>query len=101
MKVQLNDIRKEKTYTGKEPKNHNPGFNHCRKLLEEGHDPKEKLEIYRGDNLAYTISSISWGATKTVRENEKRGPTMVNYRELPSIAFKRGNKAITVNAGCV
>lgn len=83
MKVQLNDIRHPKTWGGKEPKNHSPSFDYCRKVLAEGADPNEPLEVYRGEMLAYTVSSIGWGATKIILENDKKGPTVVNYRENP------------------
>jgi hypothetical protein len=85
MKVQLNDIRAKTTWNGKEPKNHTPGFKYCRKLLKQGIDEKEPLEIYRGDQLAYTISSIGWGTKKTVKETEKTGPVIINYKNK----FKR------------
>lgn len=79
MKVQLNDIRDPKTYGGKEPKNHSPSFDYCRKLLAEGVDPTECLEVYREEKLAYTVSSIGWGATKKIREDEVHSPHIVPY----------------------
>src|SRR5687768_14134801 len=83
MKVQLNDIRDKKTWGGKEPKNHSPSFDYCRKLLADGVDPKDCLEVYRGEKLAYTIASIGWGATKKILENEKQGPKIVKYKSNP------------------
>src|SRR5258705_4452797 len=68
MKVQLNDIRKKSTWDGKEPPNHSVGFDYCRKLIKQGVDPKERLEIYRGDQLAYSMI-LEEGAKWTIREN--------------------------------
>lgn len=79
MKVQLNDIRAKNTWNGKEPKNHPPGFDYCRKMLDGGVDPTEPLEVYRGEMLAYTISSIGWGATKKIREDETNSSRVVPY----------------------
>lgn len=92
MKVQLNDIRHPDTWEGKEPKHHSPSFNFCRKLLAEGADPKEPLEVYRGDMLAYTVSSIGWGATKIIYENEKTGPVIRNYKEHPRKVARRARE---------
>lgn len=92
MKVQLNDIRHPDTYEGKEPKHHSPALDYCRKLLKEGIDPKEPLEVYRGEMLAYTISSISWGATKKIHENDREGPFIRKYKENP---FKLSRIAIS------
>lgn len=82
MKVQLNDIRAESTWEGKEPENHSPSFDYCRKVLKEGADPKEPLEVYRGEQLAYTVKSIGLGATLKIRENDKEGPKIVKYQPL-------------------
>lgn len=82
MKVQLNDIRHPDTWGGMEPVNHSPGFDYCRKLIKDGVDPNERLDIYRGDALAYTITSIGWGATMKVLENEKRGPAFKKYESF-------------------
>lgn len=71
MKVQLNDIRHPDTWGGKEPVNHSPSFDYCRKLIAEGVNPKEPLEVYRGDKLAYTVSSIGWGRQKRFEKIQK------------------------------
>lgn len=89
MKVQLNDIRDPKTYGGKEPKNHSPSFDYCRKLIEEGIDPSECLEVYRGEKLAYTVSSIGLGATLKIREDATVGPTIVAYEAPDEKALAR------------
>lgn len=84
MKVQLNSIRKEETWTGIEPVNHSPAFDYCRKLMKEGVNPKEPLEVFRGEMLAYTVSTIGWGATMKVLENEKQGPRFKKYEPFTS-----------------
>jgi hypothetical protein len=89
MKVQLNDIRDEKTWGGKEPKNHSPSFDYCRKLLADGADPKDCLEVYRGEKLAYTVSSIGWGAKKKIREDSFYSPQIVDYKPLDEKAKAR------------
>lgn len=82
MKVQLNNIRHPRTWNGKEPKNHSPSFDYCRKLINEGINPEEPLEVYRGDVLAYTVSSIGIGATKKIREDKVHSPHEVPYTPL-------------------
>lgn len=82
MKVQLNDIKHPDTYEGKEPRNHSPSFDYCRKLVAEGYDPLEPLEVYRGDKLAYTVKSIGLGAKLKIKENEDIGPIVVKYKPL-------------------
>ena len=79
MKVQLNGIRHPDTWGGKEPINHSPSFDYCRKLIAEGADPEEPLEVYRGEKLAYTVKSIGLGATKKIREDKYKGPVEVLY----------------------
>jgi hypothetical protein len=96
MKVQLNDIRHPKTWGGKEPKNHSPSFDYCRKLIAQGVDPAEPLEVYRGDMLAYTVSSIGWGATKRIREDEKITARVEDYKEHPLAAARRAKKQSTI-----
>lgn len=80
MKVQLNDIRKKSTWEGKEPENHSPALDYCRKLLKQGVSPEEKLEVYRGDMLSYSIV-IGEGAKWKIRENSNEGPRFVKYKE--------------------
>lgn len=106
MKVQLNDIRDLKTYGGKEPKNHSPSFDYCRKLIAEGVDPSECLEVYREDKLAYTVSSIGWGATKKIRENETESPHIVDYvapdeKALARFALIKGRKGLGTDCGAI
>lgn len=89
MKVQLNNIRHPDTWTGKEPKNHSPSFDYCRKLIKEGCNPDEPLEVYRGEKLAYTVKSIGLGATLKIKENESTGPIVVKYQPLNEKAQAR------------
>lgn len=96
MKVQLNDIRDPKTWGGKEPKNHSPSFDYCRKLLADGVDPSECLEVYRGEQLAYTIKSIGLGAKKIILENDKKGPIEIKYKENPWKLARRASAVPTL-----
>lgn len=89
MKVQLNDIRDEKTWGGKEPKNHSPAFDYCRGLLADGVAPEECLEVYRGETLAYAIPNIGLGATKKIREDEVYSPNIVAYKAVDEKAKAR------------
>jgi len=82
MEVQLNDIRSPNTWGGKEPINHSPALDYCRKLIKDGVDPKERLDVYRGEQLAYSVTNIGWGATMKVLENEKRGPMFNKYESF-------------------
>jgi hypothetical protein len=50
-----------------------PGLALCRRLVEAGHDPATRLEVYRGTTLALRIRSIGEGAKLTVRESTKDG----------------------------
>jgi len=104
MKVQLNDIRAKSTWGGKEPMNHSPSFDYCRKVLAEGANPDESLEVYRGEQLAYTVSSIGWGATKSIKEDKYHSPHIVKYvdkkmsEETKAIlALKRAQKRLTAD----
>lgn len=53
----------------------------CRKLIEQSHDPAERLEAYRGDVLCLTISSLAEGAKWIVDETQGTGrPKFVRDR---------------------
>jgi hypothetical protein len=66
----------------------------CRKLVAAGFDPTLPLEAYRGDTLALTVSSIGWGAGRTIEETWRRGPFLTRWmpparlRSRPLIAFQ-------------
>lgn len=89
MKVQLNDIRHPDTWGGKEPINHSPSFDCCRKLIAEGVDPNEPLEVYRGEKLAYTVKTIGLGATKKILEDNHNSPHEVAYKPVDAKALAR------------
>ncbi len=59
MKIQISELK------GKS------AFDLCRRLLHDGHGADEVLEVYRGDTLSYTVSSIGWGARHVLREGSK------------------------------
>lgn len=82
IKVQLNNIRDKSTWGGKEPKNHSPGFDYCRKLIKEGTSPDESLEVYRGDILSRTYGNIGEAAKFKIREDKYIGPVVIPYIEL-------------------
>jgi hypothetical protein len=46
----------------------------CRKLLEAGHDPTERLEVYRGTTLSLLVRSIGEAARLRVTSNEQGTP---------------------------
>lgn len=93
VKVQIETMNARSAKGGKEPKNHSPAFDYCRKLIAEGVDPKEKLEVYRGEMLSFTISSLEEGAKYKIRENESEGPKVVKY--IPDIRFKTPEKPVS------
>lgn len=94
MKVQLNDIRRKSTWGGKEPEHHSPALNHCRKLLKQGVDPSERLDVYRGEELAYSVTSIGEGAKWRVHENKNSGPFFVKWKENPFKLAREAAKAL-------
>lgn len=106
MKVQLNDIRTKRTWKGKEPINHSPALNYCRKLLKQGIDPEERLDVYRGEMLAYSVTSIGEGAKWKVREDKWIGPIFQPYeppdeKALARFALIRQNKLQGTGAGAI
>lgn len=94
MKVQLNNIRAKSTWEGKEPENHSPSFDYCRKLIKQGVSPEEVLEVYRGEELAYSVN-IGEGAKWKINETDKVDIRLRKYVELP-LAFRKVVKASTV-----
>ena len=83
MKIQLEALEKA-GYTS--------ATDYCRFLMDEynygggvDYDPRESLEVYRGAVLAYTVSSIEYGATI---EPGERG-----FRKAREIRFKIDSKA--------
>jgi len=60
---------------------------YCRYLMEHWdypcpYHPDEKIEVYRGDMLCYTVSSIKWGAS--MKPNPRGG--FIKYN-APRIAL--------------
>lgn len=83
IKVQLKDITNKDIFeTGKEPRNHSPFTDFCRKLIREGEDPRTRLEAYRGETLCLT-TIIGEGAQWDILENDKKGPLYRKYRPSP------------------
>lgn len=89
MKVQLNDIRHPDTWTGKEPINHGVGFDYCRKLIADGADPNETLEVYRGETLSRTYTNIGEAAKFRIREDRDFGPRVEKFVPLDDKAVER------------
>ena len=68
---------------------HNPVFSYCRKLIKQGSDPEEWLEIYRNkDHWDYRVK-IGWGAKMKVMEN----PYLHFAISTPPPALKVPNKS--------
>lgn len=89
IKVQLNDIRRRNTWGGKEPINHSPAFDYCRKLIKDGADSNETLEVYRGDVMAYKIKNIGIGSGYKIREDKCIGPMFVKHEPVDEKAKTR------------
>jgi hypothetical protein len=53
----------------------------CRKLVEAGVDPSQRLHAYRGDVLCVAIRSIGEGAKTTVKDRP-HGPVFEKWRPL-------------------
>lgn len=49
------------------------GMAYCASVWVPGGNDNEILEVYRGDTLAYTISSIKWGAGYRLKELSNGG----------------------------
>lgn len=55
-------------------------FHFCRRLLHTLTSVEEELQVYRGDTLAYTVTSIKWGSTHVLTERSKGGFRIEKYR---------------------
>lgn len=62
---------------------------YSRKLLRQGVDPKEKVEIYRGEMLCLTIKEIGLMANLEIREDSGIGPYYRRYIPMTDEALKR------------
>jgi hypothetical protein len=68
MKIQLQDIP---------TKGYCPILSYCRQLIRDGINPKERLEVYRGDILAITVKNIKIGAGLSVKDNKYGTPVFI------------------------
>jgi hypothetical protein len=59
----------------------------CRMLVTAGHDPARPLHAYRGDVLCLRVSSIGWGARRTVRDNSCGTPTLARWYDRAAGMF--------------
>lgn len=73
MKINANQLSK---------KAKSPIFSYCRKLMAQGVDPQEPLEIYRNSpDWDVRVNSIEEGAKLGVFEGIRHGPTFVKFKE--------------------
>lgn len=80
LKVDYEDLFKENN--SKEPKNHSPVLDYCRKLIEEGKPSNTKLEVFRNEELSMLVKNIGKASKQAIRENADVGPISVKYQEL-------------------
>jgi hypothetical protein len=71
-----------------------PVLSLCRKLIEAGVDPSERLEVYRGGTLALVVRAIGDGAKLTVAENDRFGPYFAPWKPSP---FSEGSPPAAPN----
>jgi hypothetical protein len=57
-----------------------PVLDLCRALLQAGHDPGKRLEVYRGSTLCLIVRSIGEGARLRLSTNKKGSPRL---RKIP------------------
>ncbi len=62
-------------------------FAYCRRAMVLGHPADALLEVYRGDTVAYTVSSLKWGSEHVLSETSKYGFRIKKYKPM-SIADK-------------
>lgn len=70
MKIQIEDLK------GKS------AFDYCRHAIGDGRPAGELLEVYRGDMLSYTVTSLEWGARHVILENGEIGPSIGKFRPM-------------------
>lgn len=51
----------------------------CRKMLSEGIDPGDEVEIYRNDTPVFSPSPISWWAERQVKDHDEKGLSIQKY----------------------
>lgn len=54
----------------------------CRNLVDDGADPDQLIEFYRGDTNCFTPTSIGWFADRQVQENASSGARFRRFREF-------------------
>jgi len=81
-----------------------PGLKLCRRLVEAGHDPAARLEVYRGAVLALTVKSIGEGAGLSVADDTLGRPKFRRWRgprgsgAAPPIAQPENSEPVTLEA---
>lgn len=87
LKVHYEDLWTDTS--GKEPKNHSPVLDYCRKLIEDLVPSNTSLEIYRHGELSMLVKNIGKAAKETIRENEEKGPMFTKHRPKPKFLWKK------------
>lgn len=65
---------------GEEPKSNDQLCKYCRKLIEQGTDPKTRLDVVREDGtLIFHVWEIGEAAKLKIKENEDIGPLYTKY----------------------
>jgi hypothetical protein len=91
LKVKMDDIWVSDH--GKEPKNHSPILDYCRKLISEGEKEDTRLEVYRHrDTPDVIVKSIGEASKWAILENETEGPRFVKYNPMPEEVKQRLRK---------
>lgn len=65
---------------------------YCRKLIKEGADPSESMEIYRGTTKSISVPNIGEAAKWTLRETSKIGFHRAKYKPFDRSALEGGDK---------
>jgi hypothetical protein len=69
------------TASGITARGHAPVFALARLLVVAGHHPATQLEVFRGDVLAFRVSSIGDGAGLTVEDDRHGRPRLRRWRD--------------------
>lgn len=70
MKIQIEDM------------NGMSAFDYCRHAVGGGRPAGELLEVYRGDMLSYTVTSLEWGSRHVLREYSEGGFKIEKYKPM-------------------
>src|SRR5262249_16820450 len=65
--------------------NHTPVLSLCRRLLGAGHDPKTRLEVYRGTTLALIVRSIGEAAQLTIKTAGNGNPVFAREPQAEGV----------------